>query len=347
MNFSEPGVPPLALIQLLNSDVLDPPAVAHFRRLISRHGISETELVQGDRQVPITWFRDVYPELNNETATLLGLAFAEHAQLTSFGPLSLPLVSAGSVSEVFELLRFLPIISGALRPDFHHGRLGLTVGLTGHTGDTDLDCLVIAYAGAALLRLLDVLTGGLPDVSLHMSWKAPRIPRNDAGLSAGRIVFEANASFIDIPVDALQAPCRFPDPVAYRLAITELRRILERRSAAVTVTESVRRLLEENPGYGSHKVAERLGVSTSTLKRRLEDERATFRDVRQSLLRERAIIRLLDASLTTSQIAKELGYSDTANFSHAFKRWTGQSPSAFRQTGVAINEAKDGTSLLR
>ncbi|MEZ0580252.1 helix-turn-helix domain-containing protein [Nocardioides sp. MH1] len=334
MRFSEPGVPPLALIQLLNSDVLDPEAVAHFRRLIGRQGISEPELVQGDRQVPIRWFRDVYPDLDHETATLLGLAFAEQAQLTSFGPLSLPLVSAGSVSEVFELLRFLPIISSALRPHFHHGQLGLTVGLTGHTGDADLDCLVITYGGAALLRLLDVLTGGLPGVSLHLSWKAPRIPRKNADLFAGRLVFEAHASFIDVPVDTLQTPCRFPDPVAYRLAITELRRTLERRSSAVSFTESVRRLVEEDPGCGtSHNVAALLGVSASTLKRRLDDEGTTFRDVRQSLLRERAIVRLLDQSLTVSQIAKDLGYSDTTNFSHAFKRWTGQSPSAFRQAG--------------
>lgn len=333
MKISEPGVPPLALIQLLNSDALDPGAVAHFRRLIGRQGISETELVQGDRQVPISWFRDVYPDLDHEAATMLGLAFADQAQLTSFGPLSLPLVSAGSVAEVFELLRFLPIISGALRPQFHQGQLSLTVGLTGDTGDADLDCLVITYGGAALLRLLDVLTGGLPDVSLHVSWKAPRISREDADHLAGRLFFGAHASFIDVPVDALQTPCRFPDPVAYRLAITELRRTLERRSSALSFTESVRRLLEQDPGCSSRNVAALLGISASTLKRRLDDEGTTFRDVRQSLLRERAIVRLLDQSLTTSQIAKDLGYSDTANFSHAFKRWTGQSPSAFRQAG--------------
>lgn len=335
MKLSEPGVPPLALIQLLNSDALDPGAVAHFRRLISHQGISESDLVHGDRQVPISWFREVYPDLDHEAATMLGLAFADQAQLTSFGPLSLPLVSAGSVAEVFELLRFLPIISGALRPQFHQGRLSLTVGLTGHTGDDTLDCLVISYGGAALLRLLDVLTGGLPDVRLHVSWEPPRVPREGADLLGGRLIFAAHASFIDVPLETLQTPCQFPDPVAYRLAITELRRTLERRSSAVSFTESVRRLLEEeNPGRGSsHNVAARLGISASTLKRRLGDEGTTFRNVRQSLLRERAIVRLLDQSLTTSQIAKDLGYSDTANFSHAFKRWTGQSPSAFRQAG--------------
>ena len=32
-------------------------------------------------------------------------------------------------------------------------------------------------------------------------------------------------------------------------------------------------------------------------------------------------------------LADDLGYGDLTNFSHAFKRWTGQSPSEFRNVG--------------
>ena len=92
------GVPPLAFVQLLNSDALQPDAVAHFRRLVRREGWSELELVRRDRQVPIRWFREVFADLDPESATRFGLAFAEQAQLTSFGPLSLPLISAASVA---------------------------------------------------------------------------------------------------------------------------------------------------------------------------------------------------------------------------------------------------------
>ena len=169
MRVPEPGVPPLAFVQLLISDALEPSAVAHFRRIIELQGTSEVELVQRDRQVPIRWFREVYPDLDPDGATYLGLAFAEKAQLTSFGPLSLPLVSAGSVDEIFQLLGYLPVISGALRPHFHPGEHGLTVGLSGQTGDPDLDCLVITYGGAALLRLLDLLAGPLPGVTLQLA----------------------------------------------------------------------------------------------------------------------------------------------------------------------------------
>src|SRR3546814_12373648 len=103
---------------------------------------------------------------------------------------------------------------------------------------------------------------------------------------------------------------------------------------STSVTERVRRLLEQDPGRSSSRdIAALLDVSTSTMKRRLEDEGTTFRQVRQSLLRERAIVLLLDHSLTNSQIAVDLGYGDPGNFTHAFKRWTGQSPSEFRNVG--------------
>ena len=334
MRNDEAGVPPLAFVQLLNSGALDAGSVAHFRRIVAAQCTSEMELVERNVQVPVRWFREVYPDLATDSGTSLGFAFAEQAQLTSFGPLSLPLVSASSVSEIFELLGYLPVISTALRPHFHHSERGLTVGLSGHTGDPALDCLVIAYAGSALLRLLDILAGTLPAVTLNLGWAAPRSQPRPENTFGARIVFDSPASFVDVPANILGTPCRFSDPVAYRLAINELRRTLDRRSTPNSFTEHVRRLLEQDPGrHRGCEVARLLSVSPSTMKRRLNAEGTTFRDVRQSLLRERAILRLLDRSMSVSQIAADLGYGDLTNFSHAFKRWTGQSPSEFRRVG--------------
>lgn len=337
MTGDDAGVPPLAFVQLLNSDALRPDAVSHFRRIIAREGWSEPELVRRDQQVPIRWFREVYPDLDPSSATSLGLAFAEHAQLTSFGPLSLPLVSAASVAEVLELLGYLPVISGALKPHFHMTYTGLTVGLAGHTGDRALDCLVVAYGGAALLRLIDKLSGELHALTLHLAWEAPATSTEAASVLPGRLLFGGHASFIHVPTEVLSVPCRFADPLAYRLAVTELRRTLERSRLPGNATETVRRAIENDPWHSSsEEVAATLGMSVSTLKRRLDHEGTTFREVRETLLRERAIVLLLDHSLSIGQISHALGYGDVANFSHAFKRWTGQSPSEFRQAGNRI-----------
>ncbi|AMT73415.1 MULTISPECIES: helix-turn-helix transcriptional regulator [Mycobacteriales] len=333
MNLNDEGVPPLMFVQLLESQALDSDAAARLRNIMAREGTNEAMLIQHDVQAPIRWFREVYPELDVDQATLLGFTFAEQAQLTSFGPLSFPLVSAGSVAEIVELLTYLPLISTALSPQFHPSDHGLTVGLTAHTSDLALDCLVVAYSGSVLLRLLAMLAGDMPTVTLHLSWPAPTSLTHHKDVLAGRLCFDAPTSFLYIPADTLNEVCRFSDPLAYRLAIVDLQRTLDQRSRTTSFSEKVRRLLEQHSGQrGSHWVAHELSISASTLKRRLAEEGTTFRELHQSFLRERAMLQLLDQSMSVSEIATDLGYSDLTNFSHAFKRWTGRSPSEFRHT---------------
>ncbi len=266
------------------------------------------------------------PRLDIAQATRLGFAFAEQAQLTSFGPLSSPLISAGSVAEIVDLLTYLPLISTALKSQFHAGDYGLIVGLTAHTGDSALDCLVITYGGR---RYYDCWS--CSPVALHLSWPEPTEASHDKGPGSNRRFFDAPISFVHVPEDTLNKACRFSDPLAYRLAIADLQRTLAHRGGSMTSAEKVRQLLEKDLGQRTnHDVAQALSMSSSTLKRRLAEERTTYSKVRQSLLYERAMLRLLDRSVSVSEIATELGYSDLANFSHAFKRWTGRSPKDFR-----------------
>lgn len=336
MNLSTAGVPPLTFVQLLESEALHPSAIARFRSIMAREGTDEAAMIRLDTQAPLRWFREVYPELDTARAVQLGQAWAEHAQLTSFGQLSLPLVSAGSVAEIVELLTYLPLLSTALSPQFHPGDHGLTIGLAGHTGDPDLDCLVVAYGGATLIRLLELLAGDISPVTLHTSWPEPSAHDQDKVLLAERPSPDTPMSFLHIPAATLTEVCKFSDPTSYRLSIADLRQTLESQNGPRSFSEHVRRLLDEGPGLrSSQSVTDALSVSASTLKRRLSDEGTTFRELRDASLRERAMLRLVDQSMSVSQIAIALGYSDLANFSHAFKRWTGKSPSQFRHAQLS------------
>lgn len=328
---SEAGIPPLAFAHFLESSALKPQARARFRSIMAREGTSDATLVERDLQAPLRWFREAYPELDVDQATRLGMAFAEQAQLTSFGPLSVPLISAGSVAEIVELLTYLPLISTAVSPQFHPSDRGLTVGLTGRTSDPDLDCLAVTYCGLALMRLIDMLADDVSTVTLHMTWPVPASLTNHEAVLDGCLVFDAPMSFLDVPADTLNEVCRFSDPTTYRLAIVDLQRTLERRSGSTSFSGTVRRLLDKGPGQrSSQSVADELSISTSTLKRRLREDGTTFRELLESSLLERAQLRLLDQSMSVSAVATDLGYSDVTNFSHAFKRWTGDCPSHFR-----------------
>lgn len=79
------------------------------------------------------------------------------------------------------------------------------------------------------------------------------------------------------------------------------------------------------------QLAEILKVSSRTLTRRLADEGVTFRDLSKAIRHERACEMLRSQRLPISQIAFRLGYTDLANFTHAFQAMAGMSPRAYRQ----------------
>jgi AraC-like DNA-binding protein len=83
------------------------------------------------------------------------------------------------------------------------------------------------------------------------------------------------------------------------------------------------------------KVARRLGTSTRTLTRRLAAEGQTFGQVVDELRTDLAERYLRDRDLSISQIAWLLGYQEVSAFTHAFRRWTGRTPSASRQLELA------------
>lgn len=77
-------------------------------------------------------------------------------------------------------------------------------------------------------------------------------------------------------------------------------------------------------------VASALNISARTLRRRLEAEQSTYNQILEDVRTQLAVRYLLDSSLSTEVISEKLSYSDAANFRHAFKRWTGITPKAFR-----------------
>jgi AraC-like DNA-binding protein len=77
-------------------------------------------------------------------------------------------------------------------------------------------------------------------------------------------------------------------------------------------------------------VADELHLDPRTLRRKLTDEGTSFREVVAEVRRTRAE-ELLTGSAPVELIAQQLGYAETASFTHAFTRWTGLSPSRFRQ----------------
>ncbi len=83
------------------------------------------------------------------------------------------------------------------------------------------------------------------------------------------------------------------------------------------------------------ELAERLSLSARTIDRHLKNENLQFRDLSQKVHFERACELLSQPDCSVNQVALNLGFSDTGNFSRAFRRVVGLTPSEFQRTASA------------
>ena len=87
-------------------------------------------------------------------------------------------------------------------------------------------------------------------------------------------------------------------------------------------------LLEKSPGID--QIAARLRLSRRTFQRRLAAHGVTFERLAERVVFAQARDKLDAKQQAITDIALELGYSDPAHFSRAFRRWTGETPRHWR-----------------
>ena len=112
--------------------------------------------------------------------------------------------------------------------------------------------------------------------------------------------------------------------------------LAERRTAIGLRGVVENRLLSMLPSGQTQAVlvAEQLGMSARSFRRQLAEEGTSFGQVLDGLRHRLARRYLEDERISLQQIAWLLGYSEIGAFNHAFKRWTGTSPSRARKQSI-------------
>ena len=107
----------------------------------------------------------------------------------------------------------------------------------------------------------------------------------------------------------------------------------ERSTPMGTLRAAVEGELEKLLPHGKaqrRRIADKLALSTRTLSRRLAREGTTYEEVVDQLRQSLALQYIKEEGISVSQIAWLLGYEGSTSFNHAFRRWTGRSPSLAR-----------------
>ena len=146
-------------------------------------------------------------------------------------------------------------------------------------------------------------------------WSAPSL----------EVAFDASIIALELP----RSDARLSGYLARR-ADELLQRLPEQAGYAGRARREIGKLLAKGEPRLA-VVAQAMAVSDRTLHRRLADEGTGFAALVDEARRERALLLLDDRSLSCSEIAFLLGYSEPAPFFRAFRRWTGASPESYRK----------------
>lgn len=104
------------------------------------------------------------------------------------------------------------------------------------------------------------------------------------------------------------------------------------RTAPGLVGEIYQRLMRalRHP-LGMAELAGEMGVTERTLRRRLADEGARYADIVDDVRKTLSLRYLHTTRMTADDIAAKVGFSDTANFRRAVRRWTGRTVGEIRR----------------
>lgn len=174
--------------------------------------------------------------------------------------------------------------------------------------------------------------GKLDGAQIHFDFAAPKSTGIYETIFGVEITFGAGRSQIFIPENVLDTPVRTASLSEHLVFHRQCEEMLRRLDGAAQTTADVRCLLMQSAGqfYDITQVAERLGLSERTLRRRLTAESTSFRDVLDEIRNLLAKEYLAKTELVVAEIAYLLGYEETGNFRRAFVRWNGMTPSEYR-----------------
>jgi AraC-like DNA-binding protein len=325
---------------------------AHVLQLVdvvARWGIGEAELFEGIALDPkrlteplervsipvLEQLAERARALTGEPA--LGIYLGLQMRISAHGYLGFAAMTSSTIREALEVaMRFSPTRSSAI---------ALRLNVEGDAASLVIDeCVPLGAARDLIILALIVgieqigaaLTGKQLDGSADVTCPEPPGYARFEALARGRIRFGQPANQLVFASSVLDLPIVLADPVARRLAQEQCERELDALGQRSNLAARVGALVSKPDGgfHSLEEVADKAGISPRTLKRRLAELGTGFSEILEQQQRERALLLLRSPELSVEEVAERVGYSDVANFTRAFRRWTGTTPGAYRRSST-------------
>lgn len=270
--------------------------------------------------------------LNDED---LGLRAARAAERGDYDVLEYVSASAATFREALETnFRYAKLLNDAadFRLEVHGDRAYSILHSIVPMGRVSADFRSAAFY-LTMRRWLDFPAD---DIEVWFTHKRPAdVAQYEVTFGKSKVVFGAPLDAVLFPAKYLDTAQPNADSNLHSLLRAHAERLLSQAPPTRTLLEQVRsQILQTMPdgSVSADRVASRLHMSRRTLTRHLAEEGTTFKALLDETRRHSAGYYLQTTSYSVEDIAFLLGFSESAAFVRAFKRWTQSTPAEYRRS---------------
>lgn len=119
------------------------------------------------------------------------------------------------------------------------------------------------------------------------------------------------------------------------------------QDTSTSFVHKIERLIQPRLTMGEvtlEAIAAEAGVSVRTLQTRLEESGLNFRTLLDRMRHAQVLLLMGDMDISLIDMAHMLGFATQSSFHHAFKRWTGMAPGAYRKQRLKAGISNKGAA---
>lgn len=153
------------------------------------------------------------------------------------------------------------------------------------------------------------------------------------------VLFGQPFSALEISPEQIAHPIRQSDPALLKTLLdhaTQLLAEIDQDEDWSYRVKNLLRLMIRQDLPRKEFIAEKLGMTSRTLQRKLAEEGTGYQELLDELRQEMALNYLRDCSLSIDEIGIMLGFAEPRSFHRSFKQWMGQTPGQFRETQIHV-----------
>ena len=230
---------------------------------------------------------------------------------------------------------YFPLINDSVRLPYRVGDQEVVFGLEAPSRPALISRPYAEYTLAAVFLRTRIATNQrFALVRVDFSQPAPADLCEHRRIFECPIQFDAPSCQLVIAREVWETARTGTNPALFAVLDTHARMLLDQIPRRTDTASRVRHAIESELRGGNPRlesIARQLAMSPRTLQRRLRDEGIAFDELLDDLRFRTAKAYLAQKDIAGAEVAYLLGFAEPSSFNHAFKRWSGQTPTEYRR----------------